>query len=106
MKPAYLFQILDLPIVDSFLYKHGETLNKVLFKKDIALYKEINVDQPLIEDTFRNPIYNFMFKQPFLVSKPSVAVIFFDKYLPAGLPALYNCNLLCREGLHLGPYRT
>lgn len=54
MKPAYLFQILDLPIVDSFLYKHGETLNKVLFKKDIALYKEINVDQPLIEDTFRN----------------------------------------------------
>jgi hypothetical protein len=53
MKPGNMFQILDLPFVDSFLYKHGDTLNKVLFKKDLALYKEINVDQKLIEKTFR-----------------------------------------------------
>jgi hypothetical protein len=52
MRPGNLFQILDLPIVDSFLYKHGETLNKVLFKKDLALYKEINIDLDAINKAF------------------------------------------------------
>jgi hypothetical protein len=52
MRPGNLFQILDLPIVDSFLYKHGETLNKVLFKKDLALYKEINIDLDAINRAF------------------------------------------------------
>lgn len=53
MKPGNLFQILDLPIIDSFFYNHGETLNKVLFKKDLALYKEINIDEGLINEAFR-----------------------------------------------------
>jgi len=52
MRPGNLFQILDLPIVDSFLYKHGDTLNKVLFKKDLALYKEINIDLDAINRAF------------------------------------------------------
>ena len=52
MRPGNLFQILDLPICDSFLHKHGETLNKVLFKKDLALYKEINIDLDAINSAF------------------------------------------------------
>lgn len=53
MRPGNLFQILDLPIIDSFLYKHGETLNKVLFKKDLGLYKEINIDLNAINKEFK-----------------------------------------------------
>jgi len=53
MRPGNLFQILDLPIIDSFLYKHGETLNKVLFKKDLGLYKEINIDLNSINKAFK-----------------------------------------------------
>ena len=53
MRPGNLFQILDLPIIDSFLYKHGETLNKVLFKKDLGLYKEINIDLNAINKAFK-----------------------------------------------------
>jgi hypothetical protein len=52
MRPGNLFQILDLPVVDTFLYKHGETLNKVLFRKDLALYKEINIDLDAINSAF------------------------------------------------------
>lgn len=53
MRPGNLFQILDLPIIDSFLNKHGETLNKVLFKKDLGLYKEINIDLNAINKEFK-----------------------------------------------------
>lgn len=37
-KPTNIFKILDLPIVSSFLTKHVDTVNKILFKKEIALY--------------------------------------------------------------------
>jgi len=37
-KPTNIFKILDLPIVSSFLTKHIDTVNKILFKKEIALY--------------------------------------------------------------------
>ena len=32
--------------------KHGETLNKVLFKKDLGLYKEININLDKINEEF------------------------------------------------------
>jgi len=52
MRPGNLFQVLDLPIIDSFLYKHGETLNRVLFKKEHSLYKEIDINLGAINKAF------------------------------------------------------
>lgn len=37
-KPTNIFKILDLPIMSSFLTKHVDTVNRILFKKEIALY--------------------------------------------------------------------
>jgi len=38
LKPGHVFKVLDLPIINQFLLKHGGTFNKMLFSKDIALY--------------------------------------------------------------------
>ena len=38
LKPGHVFKVLDLPIINQFLLKHGGTFNKLLFSKDIALY--------------------------------------------------------------------
>jgi hypothetical protein len=44
------FRILDLPIINDFLAKHLETINLILFRKDIMLYEKIYYyDQALID---------------------------------------------------------
>ena len=53
-KPTNIFKILDLPIVSAFLTKHVDTANKILFKKDIALYNSIHIDMDKAKNLFGN----------------------------------------------------
>ena len=47
-----IFKILDLPRINDFLVKHLETINLVLFRKDIMLYDQIYSDEQQLKDIY------------------------------------------------------